>query len=125
MLKILISKVLPYNFFIEFPLTAFKIRLSFLLNTSPEYNQYASIFSRINIEKYASCFCKISVTCSHKISNIFHEVLLQQGFLLSRGTATAGGAIYNYFKNILSLFDVLPIFFFTTSEKTGDYYLQT
>ena len=30
---------------------------------------------------------------------------------------------YNYFHNILRLFDVLPNFPFTTSETMGDYYL--
>ena len=32
---------------------------------------------------------------------------------------------YNQFRNILRHFNVLPIFFFTTSETMGDYYLQT
>ena len=31
---------------------------------------------------------------------------------------------YNYFHNILRLFDVLPNFPFTTSETMPDYYLQ-
>ena len=30
---------------------------------------------------------------------------------------------YNQFHNILRLFDILPIFSFTTSETMGDYYL--
>ena len=32
---------------------------------------------------------------------------------------------YNYFQNILRLFDVLSNFSFTTSEKMRDYYLET
>ena len=31
--------------------------------------------------------------------------------------------IYNQFRNILRLFDVLPNFPFTTTETMGDYYL--
>ena len=30
---------------------------------------------------------------------------------------------YNQFRNILRHFNVLPVFFFTTSETMGDYYL--
>ena len=32
--------------------------------------------------------------------------------------------IYNHFHNILRLFNVLPNFPFSTSEKMGDYYLE-
>ena len=59
--------------------------------------------------------CNIMLQCSKSFQlQIFLFFLILQYPFLS----------YNYFHNILRLFDVLPNFPFTTSETMPDYYLQ-
>ena len=48
---------------------------------------------------------------------------MEAKFLKSRQIYTENLWHYNQFYNILRLFDVLPNFFFTSSETMRDYYL--